>query len=52
MMENLAYVMALAGVFATAGSIMRLIDWLDRPKSGKKNPHSCGNSHADRRVTG
>lgn len=50
-MESLNYIMTIVGAFATAGAIMNVIEWLDNPKMSKKKPHSCGNSHAVRRVS-
>lgn len=51
MMEGLGYVMTIIGAFASAGAFMSFIEWLDQPKTRKKKPHSCRNSHAVRRVS-
>lgn len=51
MMEGFGYVMTVIGAFASAGAFMSFIDWIDQPKMSKKKPHSCGNSHAVRRVS-
>lgn len=50
-MDSLGYIMMIIGAFATAGAFMNAIAWLDQPKTRKKKPHSCGNSHAVRRVS-
>lgn len=51
MMEWFGYIMTIVGAAATANAIMNFIDWIDNPKKSKKKPHSCGNSHAVRRVS-
>ena len=49
-MDHLTYFMTIIGAVSMSGAIMNVIEWLDNPKMSKKKPHSCGNSHAVRRV--